>query len=44
MSKDQPKGKDIKIEAKVSTYLEKVMKGQDVGKITGRTEEKSDDG
>ncbi len=42
MSKDPPKGKEIKIEAKVSTYLEKVMKGQDVGKITGQTEEHGD--
>jgi hypothetical protein len=41
VSKD--KGEDIKIEAKVSTYLSKVMKDQDVGKITGRQTEEKDE-
>jgi hypothetical protein len=41
VSKDQSKGKEVEIKAE-SDYLQKVWKGQPVGKITGRqTEEKS---
>jgi hypothetical protein len=39
VSKDQPKGKEVEIKPE-SDYLRRVWKGQPVGKITGRTEEK----